>query len=525
MRHSPARVVCIAICATLFCVNGFARADDAAPPKPSDAAAGMLDAMREKGIISQAEYEDLYKRQAIYEMEQREASSLPGWLKEWTFGGDAGVRFDQINYGGSIHVDKPLSSTGNPPADFVNGTATAKNNRMRLRLRLGAERQIGEDFLVGFRIATASGSTFGGNSTVSGVNFTRTFATDPRSSWVTMGSDFAPAGIGVDRVYISWAPHLVEGFSITAGKMQNSFVSPEFSGDFLVWDNDISTEGLQTKYTYRLFDERAWVTVRAAYLIVDQVSSATLISSCTAGDTSCPTGFPNIDEKDPFMYAGQVDFGGDITPWMRAGARVSYYQLRDINARTAAAMEDLGNGGAAIENNPLFRDSADPSIQTNGASRGLAQEIVYDVFAKFTPFEGWSVTPWFQLTHMFDAGSEDYGYGTGFDVLAPTNTKLTFMYASMPRNGTFALFTDSDFFDGMVNARGWGVTLAQAFNRWTTLRATYLSSTERSGTCQNASTQPLLCDSSVWVAPGNLASFRKQILDRDRILVDLLVKF
>jgi hypothetical protein len=526
MRQRAARFLPLAVCLTLFCVGARARADDDQPPKPSAAAAGMLDAMRQKGIISEAEYEDLYKRQAIYEMQQEEASALPGWLKDWTFGGDAGVRFDQINRGGTINPNTPLFA-GQDPVNLVDGTASAKRDRFRFRLRIGAERKLGEDFLFGFRLATTQGSSYGlDSSSQLGINFSRSFSTDPKSAWVTAGGYNAPKGIAVDRVYIQWAPHLVDGLSLEAGKMENAFTSPDFSGDILGWDHDISPEGAQLQYGFRFLDERAWVHLRGSYFVVDEVPSATLQGPLPAADGSS-TFPPDVDEKDPFMYAAQIDFGGDVTPWLRAGARISYYNVRDVNMRTAAATEDLGNGGGAIRNNPLL--SLFPGSTNSGASRGQMREIVYDVFTKITPWEGWTITPWFQSTHMFDAPSEDWGYDAGFDLAMPTHTKLTFMYASMPRNGTIALFTDSDFFDGYTNARGWGLSLEQQINRWTSLRGTYLQSTERNSACQAFSStgQSELCDTAFWGgAPASaLADFRSQVLDRQRILIDLLVKF
>ena len=525
MSHWFARAVSFALCASLFWVSAAARADDAQPPKPSEAAAGMLEAMREKGIITEEEYQDLYKRQAIYEMEQKQAASLPGWLKEWTFGGDATVRFDQIDRGGQIDqpFGKILNSKGDP-VDLVNGAASAKRNRFRFRLRLGAERSIADDFLVGFRIATGASSSFGGDTgNFENVDFTRRLNADPRSAFVTAGDYFAPKGVAVDRVYISYRPHLVEGLSFTVGKMQNPFVSPEFSGDFLVWDNDISPEGAQMQYGFHMFGERMWVNLRGSYYVIDEVPAATLQPTPTVTDPR-PTAFPDIDERDPFMYALQGDMGGDVTPFLRVGTRVAYYDLRDINARTAAAMEDLGNTGDAIKNNPLFFFATGESFQTNGASRGEARELVWDVFSKITPYEGWSLTPWFQLTHMFGASDQNYGYGTGFDLMLPTNTKLTFMYASLPRNSTIALFTDSDFFDGFVNARGFGITAVQWFNRWTSLRASYYVSTPINLACPGLPNGSLLCDSANF-EQRELAFFREQVLDRERFLIDLAVKF
>ena len=53
MSHSPGRALLILTCTSLLCVATVAFADDAQPPKPSDATAGMLEAMREKGILTE----------------------------------------------------------------------------------------------------------------------------------------------------------------------------------------------------------------------------------------------------------------------------------------------------------------------------------------------------------------------------------------------------------------------------------------------------------------------------------------
>jgi hypothetical protein len=531
MSHSPARAVSILACAALLWVNGSARADDPEPPKPSDAAAGMLEVMREKGIISEEEYADLYKRQAIYEMEQKQKEALPAWITGWTVGGDATVRWDEIDRGGQLKIGKTLNPQ-NDPVDLVNGVAGAKQERFRIRLRFGAEHTLGDDFLVGFRIATGQASNWANDPFLgAGVDLSRRFALDSRSAFVTMGDYFAPKGIGLDRLYITWAPHLLEGFTASVGKLPNPLVSEHFSGDILVWDHDISPEGVQAGYTARFFGELAWLKANFGYYRIDNIVQATVpITTPAAIGVPAPTNFPDIDEIDPFMYSWQLEGGGDITPYLRVGGRISYYDMRDINARTAAAMEFLGNGGDAIDHNPLFAPQFAPGFagQTNGASRGHARELVYDVFTRITPAEGWSIVPWFQLTHMLDASSENYGYDTGFDLFLPTNTQLTFMYGSMPRNGTISIFTDFDFFEGFVNARGWGLTVVQNLNRWLTLSGQFYTSEQRNVACgisfNGIGPNAVLCDESVWNNPV-LALYRRQILDRQHFFIDLSVKF
>jgi hypothetical protein len=98
----------------------------------------------------------------------------------------------------------------------------------------------------------------------------------------------------------------------------------------------------------------------------------------------------------------------------------------------------------------------------------------------------------------------------------------------MPRNATVSIFTDADFFDGYVNARGWAITGVQYFNRWTSLRATYYSSEQRNIACGLPAglqgSAKFECDLTVWGNPF-LADYRRQVLDRERIIVDLMVQF
>src|SRR5262252_2997478 len=86
-----------------------ARAEDQKPPEPSPAAAEMLKSMREKGLLSEEEYEELFRRQARFEAEQRAATALPDWLQNWTVGGDLRFRWDRIDYAGSSEI--PVNQT------------------------------------------------------------------------------------------------------------------------------------------------------------------------------------------------------------------------------------------------------------------------------------------------------------------------------------------------------------------------------------------------------------------------------
>ncbi len=68
-------------------------------PEPSPAAAEMLKSMREKGLLTEDEYEELYRRQAKFEAQQAMKEGVPAWLRDWTFGGDVRFRYDRRDFG------------------------------------------------------------------------------------------------------------------------------------------------------------------------------------------------------------------------------------------------------------------------------------------------------------------------------------------------------------------------------------------------------------------------------------------
>src|SRR5262245_3974232 len=100
--------------AVLCCLVGaapVAHADEPAPPvsdaAPSPAAAEMLKSMRQKGILSEAEYDDIYRRQAVYEYEQREREKTPPWFQDWVVGGDVRLRLERIDQG-DLHLERVI---------------------------------------------------------------------------------------------------------------------------------------------------------------------------------------------------------------------------------------------------------------------------------------------------------------------------------------------------------------------------------------------------------------------------------
>ena len=531
-----AAALAASLCAAALLSAGIAAASDPAPappptpdsaagPQPSPAAAEMLKSMREKGMLTEDEYQELYRRQAKYEAEHEEASSLPAWLKDWTFGGDMRLRFERRDFGGlSFNPDG-----GNPyvlgrqNVNFIQNTALGRENRLRLRLRIGAEKRIVDGLTFGFRIATVAGNTVYGNFFNSGgLGFGTTLASDPRSQNVTMGDFFSQKAIALDRAYLRYQPDFAPTLALTVGKFANPFVSKYFSGDFVVWDHDISPEGGALHYRFDFVPERFWLEANGGVFTYQEQSQITVTQ--TSGTTAVAA-LPNIDQQNPILFGIQGGFNGRPTSWLQAGVRTSFYDFQHIGTQVSAAMMDLGNGGEAIDNNPTFRLAGPTSpIFQNGKSSGRTRELVVDAYATFTPWgERYAITPFGQWMTLLDAKSEDNGFAAGFDFGSLDLVKLTLMYAWIERNATIALFTDSDLFEGFTNAKGWYVAAERQLWRGVRVRGAYMFSQELNEECHAAEKNPRLCDTATQISV--LGPYRRTTLDRNRWQLDFMVDF
>jgi len=502
-----------------------ANAADEKPPEPSPASAEMLKSMREKGILSEEEYEDLYRRQAQYEQKEREEQSLPGWMKNWTVGGDLRLRAERIDWREPILVPDRAVTPGVDNANLNTAKAIERRDRARVRLRIGAEKELLEGLDVGFRFVTSQGSTFGTQNGSPFANFSTVTVGDPRSTNATLGDFFSPKNTYFDRAYLRWSPWFAETLTLIGGKIPNPFVSPVFP-DSLVWDNDIQPEGAAATYHFDFLPGRVWTDTRAGWFSIAEVGD---VDIDVAADPILTT-IPTLDEHDPYMYAVQQELTVAPTSWLRIGGRASYYDLENLNTKFSAAVMDLGNTGDAISHNPLYvlLTPASPYFQ-NGRSNGRMQEIVIDGYFTWNGLgDRYQVTPFVQWMFMPNAADQDQGFTIGVTVGDPGTLKLSAQWSHIERNGTISLFTDSDIYDGFTNVKGWYLTAERTLARGLRLRAAYSTAHIIEPACLVAPTgRPLaFCNNGAFtVSPANFAQAFATNLDRFRVQLDLIADF
>lgn len=518
-----------------------AGADDAEPPAPSPAAAEMLKSMREKGILSADEYDDIYRRQALYEYEEREREKAPPWARDWTVGGDLRLRWERIDVG-DLKLQRVIPPSqqgleddlvrGEDAIDFINNKAIGRRDRYRLRFRIGAERLLGENWTVGFRIATAmetSLSTDLGNDLVGSQFDLSKRVVDYRSTNVTLGDYFEPKGIYLDRAYLRFNPEIAPALQVYLGKFANPFLSREFYGDYLVWDHDIQPEGLALKYRFDFVPERWWIDANFGAFVIGEIGAIDITS---ADDQTAQPDLPDVDDRDPYVLAYQL--GTSLRPfgWAQLGLRGSYYDYRNLSIRDAAILADLGNGGDAIEQNPLFSTLPEFSeyFQRPRAAGRITQGVV-DAYVRVTPFgEKWPVLAFAQYSTLLSASTEPDGWGFGIEIGTPEIVRVRAMWARLERNSTVALFTDSDLFDGYTNAKGWQISIARQLSEHITLELTYRSSQVAERECFAITEQgrpAVFCDAATAQnLNGDAFDFRESYIQhRKRIQVDLIAEF
>lgn len=155
--------------------------------------------------------------------------SIP-WMKGLKFGGDLRLRMENFMY---TEKNNDAGSTGT--------IADRERNRYRIRLRFGFEKDYGDDWKVGFRLATGS-------------------ATDPTSTNVTLGNPgyFNFKTVLIDRAFAVYEPNglkdygILKGAKIGAGKFENPFL--RYSTPIL-WDPDVTPEGLYEQANWQFFSD------------------------------------------------------------------------------------------------------------------------------------------------------------------------------------------------------------------------------------------------------------------------------
>lgn len=387
----------LATCAALCIASpSFAGSDDAALTE-------LVQILKNEGVLDDAQYNQLTVKAA-------ERESRRDWYDRISLSGDLRARYEGFWF-----------------AEDAFGDDKRNRHRGRYRWRLKGKVDV-NDYIDGvFRLASGS--------------------EDNRSTNQTLGSslDFDSDPIVIDLAYLELTP-FANGklpsengsFGVEVGKVPNPYVW-KVGKDFMLWDHDISLEGVNTLFTYVPMDE-VELFGSAGYYVFDENSSA----------------------KDPNMIAAQI--GAHVAPCedVEFGLRGSYFGFRSLNPAFITRAADSDDGTSVTNGGGNILDGF-----TGSSMGGHANVFETSGYLELAMLEGWpvlvygsySVNTSAERSFMFPGvDKENHAWGVGLEVGdKKERVKVGAGYWHIEANAFPSMFIDSDLFDGRTNRHGYAV--------------------------------------------------------------------
>lgn len=306
------------------------------------------------------------------------------WYEKIKFKGDFRNRFEYIE------DETVLDSNGDE----------VKRYRERIRFRIGATADIGKDLKVGFRIASGESA-------------------DPVSTNQSLTTGFSKKGITLDLAYADYKASEsspMSGFQAVVGKMDNPFYKP--GGSDLIWDNDITPEGLYVSYSKEIGEKFELKGLLGGFWIQERSAAA-----------------------DSGMLAFEIIGNFKPTENLSLGLGLSYF-----------------NYGNAQNNGPFF----DSTKGFGNTLNGTAYDADFDLFNigfeigykfEFAPIK-------FFIDFVNNSGAEtdlDTGFLVGFSLGKISGAKswmVSISYRELEADAAVGAFTDSDISGGGTDIDG-----------------------------------------------------------------------
>jgi hypothetical protein len=284
-------------------------------------------------------------------------------------------------------------------------SAEQVRHRNRIRARLGLDAKVGDEWNVGFRLATGEGSSGG----------------DPVSTNQTLDGSFSKKPIWLDLAYFNYHPAWIEGFNAIAGKMVNPFYT--VGKNQLIWDSDLTPEGGALTYAHS-FNDKTRINLAAGGFWVNEET--------TGGDTSL------------WGLQGFVKHQIDKPTYVLLGA--SWYDYGNIQGEECLANEWKGT-------NDFFGNTAAPGNLY--ASDYDLVELFGELGTAIGKLPVAACGDWVKNTV---AGTgEDTGWligGSINKVKDPGSWQFDYDYREIKADAVVAQFNDSDFVGGGTAGKG-----------------------------------------------------------------------
>ncbi|QUS42277.1 hypothetical protein RPMA_06035 [Tardiphaga alba] len=343
-----------------------ARAEEAAKTAAAAAAAasppGTKHVTYVPEIVKRQLREDIRKEVMARAHSENWASpgKYPEWAQRIRFYGDLRARYEgqffptgndprQINYN-AINTGNPYDLSDNTNFYWAPTYNTSENRqRARFRVRVGADVDIADNFVGGFRFASGdSGSPVTLNQTMGG-----------------SGGNFSKYALWIDRAYLRYQPS--EDFSFSVGRFDNPFWSPTD----LVWYRDLGFDGFAAQLKHEVSPGITPFLVAGAFPTYNTDLNFGYNIDANDLKNGLPGKFPS---NDKWMYGAQAGVGVKFDPQSSFRVAVAYYDFTDTQGRVSSPCSVLAT--ADICNTDITRPSFAQKGNTYKTLRNIIPEVM-----------------------------------------------------------------------------------------------------------------------------------------------------
>jgi len=308
------------------------------------------------------------------------ASSLPTWAQRMKLFGDFRLRYDSTTFPDDNAVGAfPNFNAINTGSPFdVSGTlfspqynVSEDRDRIRLRARIGAEIDLEDGFMGGFRIAT--GDT---NTPVS--------TNQSLGSASGQGGSFSKYAIWLDRAFLKYdfGDKPYSDISAYFGRFDNPFFASE-----VLWDEDVGSDGFALKGKFEVTDTiKSFVTLGAFPVFNSNFN----LSSTQSGQ--------QVESSNKWLYGAQVGIDWKIKDDLTAKFAVAYYDFKNIEGQLSNPFTPLNaqDAGNTDWTRPAFAQRGNTYMAlrniTPTAANGFGTTLQYQYYGLATPFQDLTVT-------------------------------------------------------------------------------------------------------------------------------------
>ncbi|WP_445489663.1 putative porin [Rhodopseudomonas sp. RCAM05734] len=262
---------------------------------------------------------------------QSENWASPGKYPEWAqrirFYGDLRARYEGqffptgndprlVNFN-AINTGSPYELSQNNPYFAPTLNSSQDRERARFRLRVGADIDIADNFMGGFRFASGdSNSPVSLNQTLGG-----------------NGGNFSKYSLWIDRAYLRYQPS--DDLSFSVGRFDNPFWSPTD----LVWYRDIGFDGFAAQVRHEVAPGVTPFLVAGAF----PTFNSDLNVGYNIDQKNLLNGLPGkYASNDKWMFGVQAGVGVKFDPQSSFRLGVAYYDFTNTQGRVSSPCFAVG---------------------------------------------------------------------------------------------------------------------------------------------------------------------------------------